>query len=92
MPKTSTKPIETPAERDAEAAEGRRAVGSSRPITSVGIVARHGTREAIRTAAELADWLRRRDVEVSLDEAILRARHLDQFEAFDLEDAYAVWS
>lgn len=62
--------------------------GDGRSIRRVGIVARHGTREAIRTAAELADWLRRRDVEVEVDEAILRARNLDQFSAFDAEEAY----
>lgn len=52
-------------------------------IRSVGIVARRDTRDAIRTAAELADWLRRRDLEVAVDEATRRARNLDHLEIFD---------
>lgn len=64
--------------------------GSAEGIRRVGVVARHGTREAVRTAAELADWLRRKDVDVALDEAILRARNLDpeHFGVFDLESEY----
>lgn len=58
------------------------------PIRWVGIVARHGTREAIRTAAEVADWLRRRGVEVALDEAILRARNAQRTDAFDASETY----
>lgn len=57
-------------------------------IRRVGIVARHGTREAVRTAAELADWLLRRDVEPALDEAILRARPVAKVDAFDFDEAY----
>lgn len=52
-------------------------------IRSVGIVARRETRDAIRTAAELADWLRRRDLEVAVDEATRRARNLDHLKIFD---------
>lgn len=40
----------------------------------VGIVAKVGSRDAAHTAHELAEWLRRRNVEPALDEAILRAR------------------
>lgn len=40
----------------------------------VGIVAKVGSRDAANTAHELAEWLRRRNVEPALDEAILRAR------------------
>lgn len=39
----------------------------------VGVVAKMGSREATRVAAELAEWLRRRGIEVSLDEQSLRA-------------------
>jgi NAD+ kinase len=59
-----------------------------RKIESVGLVARHNTREAVRTAAELADWLRRRGLQVSVDEAILRARQLEGFAPFDIELPY----
>lgn len=55
----------------------------SSTIRSVGIVARRETRDAIRTAAELADWLRRRDLDVAVDEATRRARNLDHVDIFD---------
>ena len=45
-----------------------------RKLHRVGIVAKAASREAVHTAHELAEWLRRRDLEVALDEAILRAR------------------
>ncbi|HWM92323.1 MAG TPA: NAD(+)/NADH kinase [Thermoanaerobaculia bacterium] len=45
-----------------------------RRFQRIGIVAKAGSREAVHTAHELAEWLRRRDLEVGLDEAILRAR------------------
>lgn len=45
-----------------------------RKLQRVGIVAKAASREAVHTAHELAEWLRRRDLEVALDEAILRAR------------------
>ena len=38
----------------------------------VGVVARGGSREALRTAVELADWLGRRGIEVFLDSHTLR--------------------
>ncbi len=40
----------------------------------VGVVAKLASREAVRTAQELADWLARRDLEVFLDESIARAK------------------
>ena len=40
----------------------------------VGVVAKSASREALRTAAELAEWLGRRGLGVSLDESTLRAR------------------
>ncbi|HEX6861844.1 MAG TPA: NAD(+)/NADH kinase [Thermoanaerobaculia bacterium] len=45
-----------------------------RRFQRIGIVAKAASREAVHTAHELAEWLRRRDLEVALDEAILRAR------------------
>lgn len=45
-----------------------------RKFQRIGIVAKAASREAVHTAHELAEWLRRRDLEVALDEAILRAR------------------
>lgn len=40
----------------------------------VGVVAKAASRDAIHTAHELSEWLRRRDLEVVLDEAALRAQ------------------
>jgi len=40
---------------------------------SAAVVAKHGSQEATRTAYELAEWLRRRAITVSLDEATLRS-------------------
>ncbi len=42
-------------------------------LRRVGIVSKAMSREAVHTAGELAEWLRRRDVEAALDEATLRA-------------------
>jgi NAD+ kinase len=44
-----------------------------RRLRRVGIVSKAMSREAVHTAGELAEWLRRRDVEAALDEATLRA-------------------
>lgn len=44
-----------------------------RRFQRIGIVVKAQSREAIHTAHELAEWLRRRKLEVALDEAILRA-------------------
>ncbi len=44
-----------------------------RRFERVGVVAKRGSRQAVRTAHELAEWLRRRGVAVALDEATLRA-------------------
>ncbi|MEM6795945.1 MAG: NAD(+)/NADH kinase [Acidobacteriota bacterium] len=54
----------------------------------LGIVARPHTREAIRTAGELADWLVRRGREVAVDEPIQRARGLHHLPAFDPLEPY----
>jgi NAD+ kinase len=40
----------------------------------IGVVAKVASRDAVHTAHELAEWLRRRGLEVALDEATLRAR------------------
>jgi NAD+ kinase len=49
----------------------------------VGIVAKVGSREAMHTAHELFEWLRRRGLEAALDEATLRARGIGGEPAFD---------
>jgi len=49
-------------------------VSRRRKFQRIGIVAKAASREAVHTAHELAEWLRRRDLEVALDEAILRSR------------------
>ena len=59
---------------------------SSYTIRRIGIVARRETRDAIRTAAELADWLRRRGLEVAVDEATRRARNLKHLPIFELDE------
>ena len=59
-------------------------------VQRIGIVAKVGSRDAAATAQELAEWLRRRGLEVTLDEATLRAEGLDgeapprPAEAYDL--------
>ncbi len=57
-------------------------------VKKVGVVTRAASRDAIRTAAELADWLHRRDIEVALDETSLRALSLPWVSAFDIRHAY----
>ncbi len=57
-------------------------------VKHVGVVTRAASRNAIRTAAELADWLRRRDIEVALDEGSLRALSLPEATPFDAGAGY----
>jgi NAD+ kinase len=45
-----------------------------RRFEKVGVVAKLASRDAVRTAHELAEWLRRRGLEVALDEPTLRAQ------------------
>jgi NAD+ kinase len=45
-----------------------------RKFQRVGVVAKVASREAVHTAHELAEWLRRRGLEAALDEATLRAK------------------
>ncbi|MEO1365761.1 MAG: NAD(+)/NADH kinase, partial [Acidobacteriota bacterium] len=67
-----------------ERSAGRRAPETDE-IRRVGIVGRRHTQEAIRTAGELADWLRRRGVEVSVDPSMrdVRPKALGDFDVFD---------
>ena len=44
------------------------------PFQRIGIVAKVASRDAVHTAHELAEWLRRRGLVAALDEATLRAR------------------
>lgn len=46
----------------------------TREIRRVGIVAKTTSREAVRSAHELADWLERRDITVALEESVAGAR------------------
>ncbi|MCH7665500.1 MAG: NAD(+)/NADH kinase [Acidobacteria bacterium] len=46
----------------------------SQPIRSVGLVAKGGSREAVRSTNELADWLERRDIRVAIEEEVAAAR------------------
>ena len=48
--------------------------GRRHRIRRVGVVAKVASREAVFVAHELAEWLRRRGLEVGLDQATLRAR------------------
>jgi NAD+ kinase len=57
-------------------------------LQRVGIVAKASSREAVATAHELSEWLRRRGLEVALDQAILKARGLRGDPVFDPAGAY----
>jgi len=54
----------------------------------IGVVARSTNREAVHTAAELADWLARRDLEIALDETTLRVRRGRGAEVFRPDGNY----
>ena len=56
----------------------------------IGVVAKVASRDAVYTAHELAEWLRRRGLQVALDEATLRARGAGDADAapFRPEDPY----
>jgi NAD+ kinase len=51
-------------------------------LRRIGVVAKASSREATRTAQELAEWLGRRGLEVKLDETALRAAGLPTEQAF----------
>jgi NAD+ kinase len=57
-------------------------------IQRIGVVAKVGSREAAEIARELAQWLRRRDLEVALDEATVRAQRLDGETPYDPASPY----
>jgi len=59
-----------------------------RKFQRVGIVAKVASREAVHTAHELAEWLRRRGLEAALDEATLRARGIEGERPFSVREAY----
>lgn len=54
----------------------------------IAVVAKASSREAIQTAHELAEWMRRRDLRVALDAAALRARESREIEVFDPSEPY----
>jgi NAD+ kinase len=57
-------------------------------VQRVGIVAKVGSRDATKTAHELAEWLRRRNIEPALDAAIPRAREVRGETPFDPSGRY----
>ncbi|MES1245301.1 MAG: NAD(+)/NADH kinase [Acidobacteriota bacterium] len=59
-----------------------------RKLQRIGVVAKAASREAVHTAHELAEWLRRRGLEVALDEAILRAAGVAQDPPFRPGETY----
>ena len=61
-----------------------------RRFQRVGVVAKAASRDAVHTAHELAEWLRRRGLEVALDDAILRARGTADDRPFRHEESYDV--
>ena len=60
----------------------------TRPRRRIGVVAKVGSPEALHTAQELAEWLRRRDLEVILDAAVLKAQGLDGETPFNGRDSF----
>lgn len=61
-----------------------------RKFQRVGVVAKAASRDAVHTAHELAEWLRRRGLEVALDDAILRARGAVDERPFRPDESYDV--
>ena len=59
-----------------------------RKLQKIGIVSKVASRDAVHTAHELAEWLRRRGNEAFLDEATLRARGMDTEHAFNASGTY----
>jgi NAD+ kinase len=62
--------------------------GGRRQAQQVGIVAKVASREAVHTAHEVAEWLRRRGVEARLDEATLRSRGIEGERPFNAREPY----
>jgi NAD+ kinase len=65
-------------------------VSRRRKFQRIGLVAKAASREAVHTAHELAEWLRRRGLEVALDEAILRAGNIEAMGAMGQEPPFRV--
>jgi NAD+ kinase len=63
-------------------------VSAPNRFARIGVVAKATSREAIQTAHELAAWLVRRDLEVALDGAALRARASEAVGTFDPAGTY----
>ena len=59
-----------------------------RKLQRIGIVAKVASRDAVHTAHELAEWLRRRGHEAFVDEATLRARGMDTEPPFEPSGSY----
>ncbi|MCH9649915.1 MAG: NAD(+)/NADH kinase [Deltaproteobacteria bacterium] len=59
-------------------------------LKRVAVVAKPGSREATRVAGELAEWLVRRELQVSLDETTLRAVGTKAMEAYDPAGRYGL--
>ncbi|HTQ79552.1 MAG TPA: hypothetical protein VMM92_06125, partial [Thermoanaerobaculia bacterium] len=57
-------------------------------LRRIAVVAKVASREAAHTAQELAEWLRRRDIEVVLDEATLRTQGINGALPFRPEEPY----
>ncbi|MEM7351356.1 MAG: NAD(+)/NADH kinase [Acidobacteriota bacterium] len=57
-------------------------------VRRVGIVARSDSETASRTAAELTDWLKRRGIEVAMDEVCRRTLGLKDVRTFDSQASY----
>jgi NAD+ kinase len=54
----------------------------------IAVVTKLGSRDAIHTAHELAEWLLRRGYPVAVDQATLRARALPEATSFDPQERY----
>lgn len=80
----------SPAEKPPAPRRARKAKapqGKIQRFRRVGVVAKAGSPDAYHTAAELAEWLRRRKIEVGLDAGVLSQRGLAG-EPFRPEDLY----
>ena len=87
MKRAAARPA-TARQPEARPAEARPAEARGTTVKQVGVVTRAASRDAIRTAAELTDWLHRRGIDVALDEPSLRALALPHATPFDVGTAY----
>jgi len=63
-------------------------VSEAATIARVAIATKGGSREAVRMAAELSEWLRRRGVEVAVDEDAIEASASADVSAYDPASSY----